>query len=120
MAGNEKAYKKEREESLQSVYTNTELDYSKIVRSPSFQKLLSAKRSFILPMSLFFLAFYFTLPFLTAYTDVLNQKAYGSISWAWVFAFTQFIMTWSLCSIYSRKAKKFDQMAEGIIEESKI
>lgn len=113
MAGNEKAYKKEFEKS-------SELDYSKIVGTPSFQRLLSTKRSFILPMSLFFLAFYFTLPVLTAYTNVLNERAIGDVSWAWVFAFAQFIMTWSFCGIYSRKAKKFDQMAEEIIEESKI
>ena len=68
---------------------------------------------------MFFLAFYFTLPFLTSYSDILNRIAFGAITWAWVFAFAQFIMTWSLCSIYSQKAKQFDKMVEGIIEESK-
>jgi len=112
MAVNEKAYKKELTQS-------TELDYSKIVQSPSFKKLLSQKRNFILPLSLFFLVYYFTLPIMTSYSDVLNKMAFGNISWAWIFAFTQFIMTWALCGVYSNKAKKFDQVVVEIIEESK-
>ncbi|MGG4489637.1 DUF485 domain-containing protein [Metabacillus idriensis] len=95
------------------------VDYTKIVQSQSFQKLLQAKRSFILPMSLFFLAFYFTLPVLTAYSTVLNEYAVGPISWAWVFAFAQFIMTWTFCMLYSSRAKKFDQIVEEIKAEAK-
>lgn len=96
-----------------------ELDYAKIVRTSSFQKLLRVKRSFIVPMSIFFLVFYFTLPVLTAYSDILNKTAFGDITWAWVFGSAQFVMTWTLCGIYSGKAKKFDQMVEDIIEDSK-
>ncbi|AGK54252.1 DUF485 domain-containing protein [Bacillus sp. 1NLA3E] len=112
MAVNEKAFNKGFDDN------GAELDYSKIVKTASFQKLLRVKRGFIVPMSIFFLVFYFTLPVLTAYSDILNQKAFGDITWAWVFGSAQFIMTWSLCGIYSGKARKFDQMVEGIIEES--
>jgi len=90
------------------------IDYTAIVQSSSFQKLLKEKRNFLLPFSLFFLAFYFTLPILTAYTTVLNNPAVGSISWAWVFAAAQFIMTWSLCIIYTKRAAKFDEIVEEI------
>lgn len=55
-------------------------------------------------MTVFFLLFYFALPILTSYTDVLNHPAIGPITWAWVFAFAQFVMTWVLCILYSRKA----------------
>lgn len=112
MGANEKAYKKELE-------LSSGLDYSKIVQTPSFKRLLSQKRNFILPWSLFFLVFYFTLPIITAYSDVLNKMAFGDISWAWVFASAQFVMTWVLCSVYSSKARKFDLAVEEIIEESK-
>jgi uncharacterized membrane protein (DUF485 family) len=66
---------------------------------------------------LFFLLFYFSLPILTAYTDILNSKAVGDISWAWIFAFAQFIMTWALCMIYTKKAKRFDELAEKVVSE---
>ncbi|MDD9266098.1 DUF485 domain-containing protein [Paenibacillus sp. GCM10023248] len=92
--------------------------YSEIVRSESFQKLLAKKKRFILPMSIFFLVFYFVLPIMTSYTKVLNEPAIGSITWAWLFAFAQFIMTWVLCSLYSRKAAEFDALSDRIKAET--
>ena len=90
------------------------IDYSKIVQSSSFQQLLREKRNFIIPWSIFFLVFYFTLPILTAYSSVLNELAFGSISWAWVFGSAQFIMTWALCIIYTNRAARFDQTVTAI------
>jgi uncharacterized membrane protein (DUF485 family) len=97
-----------------SIQDSTELDYSKIVQSSSFQQLLREKRNFIIPWSIFFLVFYFTLPILTSYSSVLNKTAFGSISWAWVFGGAQFIMTWALCMIYTKRASKFDKTVETI------
>lgn len=94
-------------------------DYTKIVQSQSFQELLRKKRNFIVPLSIFFMVFYFTLPILTSYSKVLNSIAFGAISWAWIFAFAQFIMTWTLCILYSRKAATFDQLVEKIVKEAK-
>jgi uncharacterized membrane protein (DUF485 family) len=87
------------------------------VQSAYFKQLMEEKKRFILPMTLFFLLFYFSLPILTAYTDVLNNNAIGDISWAWIFAFAQFIMTWALCMIYTKRAKRFDELAEKVINE---
>jgi len=94
--------------------------YSAIARSAQFQSLLKRKRRFIVPMTVFFLAFYFLLPILTSYTTILNEDAIGPISWAWLFAFAQFIMTWALCIAYSRKAKKFDEAVAAIRSEHHI
>jgi uncharacterized membrane protein (DUF485 family) len=96
-----------------------DIDYTEIVQSASFKELLAEKRKFILPFSLFFLAFYFTLPILTAYSTVLNQPAFWGMTWAWIFAFAQFIMTWALCMIYSSKAAKFDVLVENIMQQIK-
>ncbi|WP_286184724.1 DUF485 domain-containing protein [Bacillus sp. SD075] len=95
------------------------IDCTKIVQSQSFQELLRKKRNFIVPLSIFFIVFYFTLPILTSYSKVLNSNALGPISWAWVFAFAQFIMTWTLCILYSKKAATFDQLVEKIVREAK-
>ncbi|SFA55593.1 Uncharacterized membrane protein, DUF485 family [Parageobacillus thermantarcticus] len=95
------------------------MDYSQIVQSSSFQHLMREKKNFILPSTLFFLVFYFALPILTSYSNVLNASAIGPISWAWVFAFAQFIMTWALCTIYSKRAAKFDEIVERIKQEAK-
>ncbi|PLS18817.1 DUF485 domain-containing protein [Bacillus sp. M6-12] len=93
-------------------------DYSRVVASASFKELMRQKRNFILPMSIFFMVFYFTLPVLTSYTSVLNNPAIGAISWAWIFAGAQFIMTWALCMLYSRRAAKFDELVEKISAEA--
>jgi uncharacterized membrane protein (DUF485 family) len=92
-------------------------DYSIIAKSDAFRTLMARKKRFILPMSLFFLSFYFILPILTSYTELLNRPAVGAITWAWVFAAAQFIMTWALCMLYYRKAMVFDAMAAAIVKE---
>ncbi|MFC1284119.1 DUF485 domain-containing protein [Bacillus paralicheniformis] len=87
------------------------IDYRKAAASPEFQRLLSRKRAFIVPMTIFFLLFYFLLPVMTSYFTFLNQPAVGAITWAWVFAIAQFVMTWTLCIVYTKKAGQFDQIA---------
>lgn len=93
---------------------NSAIDFTKVVQSQKFQELLKKKRNFILPLSIFFFVFYFTLPITTAYSTVLNQEAFLHMNWAWVFAFAQFVMTWTLCTLYTKKAKSFDAIAEEI------
>ncbi|MCQ6280297.1 DUF485 domain-containing protein [Bacillus sp. EB600] len=109
MATNENALK-----GSDPIQETAPIDYSKIVQSSTFQQLLCEKRNFIIPWSIFFLVFYFALPILTAYSSVLNKIAFGSISWAWVFGSAQFIMTWALCIIYTKRAAKFDQTVDTI------
>ncbi len=92
-----------------------EVDYTAVASSADFQKLLQAKKRFIIPMSLFFFCFYIALPLMTSYSKILNTPVLGAITWAWVFAFAQFIMTWALCMIYSKKATAFDEMADRIL-----
>jgi uncharacterized membrane protein (DUF485 family) len=99
--------------------TQAENRYAEIVKSRKFQELLRSKKAFILPYSIFFFVFYFTLPILTSYFTFLNKPAIGAISWAWLFAFAQFIMTWALCIIYTKRSEKFDEMVEEIKQEIK-
>jgi len=93
------------------------VDYSSVIRSEAFQLLLKKKKAFILPASIFFFVFYFTLPVMTSYSQVLNTPAFGAITWAWVFAFAQFIMTWALCSLYTKRSAEFDQLVEKIKQD---
>ncbi|GAB2671181.1 DUF485 domain-containing protein [Paenibacillus thermoaerophilus] len=96
---------------------NAGLDYEAIAASSKFRQLISSKKKLIVPLTLLFLAFYFTLPILTSYTKILNQPAIGDISWAWLFAIAQFIMTWILCTVYVKKAASFDRLAEEVLTE---
>ncbi|WP_232713385.1 DUF485 domain-containing protein [Bacillus xiapuensis] len=93
--------------------------YEEMAKRPEFIQLVQAKKKFLVPLSVFFLVFYFALPLLTSYSTLLNAPAVGSISWVWVLAFSQFIMTWTLCMVYVKKASQFDKMAENIVKEER-
>lgn len=93
------------------------VDYVKVQSSSQFKQFLSRKRRFLIPMTVFFMIFYFLLPIFTSYTTFLNTPAIGDISWVWLFAFSQFVMVWVLSSIYVKKANSFDKEADQIINE---
>ncbi len=91
--------------------------YEKMIETDKFKELMSKKKKFIVPLTIFFLVIYFTLPILTSYTKVLHAKAIGDITWVWIFALAQFIMTWTLVTIYMKKSATFDRLASEVIEE---
>lgn len=94
-------------------------DWNKIAESAAFKELIRQKRSFVVPSTIFFFVFYFTLPILTSFTTALNGKAIGAITWAYVFAFAQFAMTWILCHMYLRKSNSLDELVEKVKKEAK-
>ncbi|WP_096273352.1 DUF485 domain-containing protein [Paucisalibacillus globulus] len=93
------------------------VDFERVESSPQFKKLMENKKKFIVPMTIFFLVFYFLLPISTSYGTFLNTPVFGDITWAWVFAVAQFVMTWVICSIYVKKANTFDKDADQIVNE---
>ena len=105
MAGNQAA-RKQREGKAPN--------WTQIANSGEFKALMSAKKKFIIPNVIFFFVFYFTLPVTTAYFTFLNEKAIGALNWAYLFAFAQFIMTWTLCLTYTKRANKFDEAVDEI------
>jgi uncharacterized membrane protein (DUF485 family) len=94
-------------------------DWTKIAQSPPFRSLLADKKRFLAPVTCFFLAFYFALPLMTSYSTALNKPAVGAITWAWIFAFAQFIMTWALAAVYTRRAAQFDAQVAEILSAEK-
>lgn len=96
------------------------LDYEAVVQKPKFKKLMDDKKKFIMPFTIFFLIFYFTLPILTSYTTILNKPAIGDISWVWIFALAQFVMTWTLCTIYVKRFARFDKDADDILKDEGV
>lgn len=61
--------------------------------------------------------FYFGLPVLTGFTTILNASAIGPMSWAYVYAFAQFVMTWTLLHLYISRANKWDILVEQAKEQ---
>lgn len=96
------------------------LDYEKIINTPEFKSLVKRKRIFSTPYIIFFFIAYFTLPILTGYTTILENRAIGWMTWTWVYSLSMFVMVWVFTSIYMKKAKSFDIDVEEILKKNVI
>lgn len=86
-------------------------DWEKIANHPGFAELKKAKLRFIVPMTIFFMVYYMTLPVLVGFfPDAMKTPVIGKVNWAYLFALSQFIMTWVLCGLYVRAARRWDKM----------
>ena len=86
-------------------------DWAAIESHPDFAALKKAKLKFIIPATIFFLVYYMTLPVLVGFFPALMKTpVIGKVNWAYLFALSQFIMTWVICALYVRTARRWDQM----------
>lgn len=91
--------------------SNTKPDWAKIANDPDFHALQRAKRRFIIPATIFFLAYYMALPIMVGFwPEVMKRAVWGKVNWAYLFALSQFIMTWVLAAMYVRVARRWDEM----------
>ena len=96
--------------------TDARPDWAAIERLPEFRALVRTKRAFLLPASLFFVAYYFALPALVGYwPDLMSTRVAGAINLAYLFALSQFVMAWALMALYVRRARAFDRMVADLL-----
>ena len=93
-------------------------EWVRVERTDAFKELVRSKRAFIIPATIFFMVFYFGLPFLAAFTTVLNVKVLGPLTLAYVYAFAQFAMTWILMHLYVSQANKWDDLVDRARHEA--
>jgi uncharacterized membrane protein (DUF485 family) len=93
-------------------------EYSGIVETAAFKELVRRKRAFLVPTVAFVLLFFIMLPILSIFTDALDGKVVGAISWAYLYAFAQFFLAWIVTFIYWRKAGRWDELASKAREEA--
>lgn len=95
-------------------------DWDRVAAMDEFKALLAAKARFIAPLTVFFLVYYLALPLLVGYApDFMDTKVIGDINVAYLFALSQFAMTWVLAWIYLRRAAVFDGMVQNIVAKLK-
>ncbi|HET7478666.1 MAG TPA: DUF485 domain-containing protein [Rubrobacteraceae bacterium] len=93
-------------------------EWVRVERTEAFKELIRSKRAFIIPATIFFFVFYFGLPFLAAFTTVLDVKVLGSLNLAYLYAFAQFAMTWILMHLYVSRANKWDDLVDRARREA--
>ena len=95
-------------------------DWAAIERTAEFQSLVRAKRAFIVPATVFFIAYYFALPALVGYwPDLMSTRVGGHINLAYLFALSQFVMAWVIMAMYVRRAQRYDRMVESLLASVK-
>ncbi len=94
------------------------IDWEGIERSEEFQELVARKRRFVLPATLFFLAWYTAFVLLAGYAeDFMGESISGGFTVGYLLALTQFVMVWVLTWMYLRKARtEFDPLEEAAVE----
>jgi uncharacterized membrane protein (DUF485 family) len=95
------------------------IDWEEIERSPAFQELVRKRKSFVLPGTIFFLAWYMGFILLTAYAEgFMSERVSNGLTVGYCLALTQFLMVLVLGLLYLRmSANVFDPLAEKAIED---
>ena len=91
-------------------------DWDRVASCEDFRALIAAKRAFVVPATLFFVAYYFALPLLVGYAPGLMKiEVVGAVNLAYLFALSQFVMAWGLAAWYLRAAGRFDSKARDLV-----
>ena len=96
------------------------VDWKAIERSPEFQELVARRRRFVLPATIFFLAWYFGFILLAGYApDFMARSVYEGLTVGYCLALTQFVMVAVLGIMYLRRAEKvYDPLAERVVRKA--
>ena len=94
------------------------LDWEGVERSSEFQELVRKRRSFVLPATIFFLAYYMAFILLAGYAkDFMASSVYEGLTVGYTLALTQFLMVFTLGIWYLRKSdREFDPLARKVVD----
>jgi len=91
-------------------------NWDAIAADPDFKHLLASKARFIIPATLFFIVYYFTLPVLVGwFPKFMEWKVVGEVNLAYLFALSQFFMAWILAFLYAGAAAGWDRQASALL-----
>jgi uncharacterized membrane protein (DUF485 family) len=95
-------------------------DWEGIERSPEFQQLVRKRRSFVVPATIFFLAYYMGFILLAGYAeDFMGSSVYEGLTVGYTLALTQFVMVFVLGIWYLRKSdREYDPLAERVVQQA--
>ena len=93
-------------------------DWERIERSPEFQELVRKRRSFVVPATIFFLAYYMGFILLTGYAhEFMAESVYEGLTVGYCLALTQFLMVFVLGIMYLRRADRdYAPLAAKVVE----
>jgi len=91
-------------------------DWTAIATSKEFKDLVALKKTFIVPAFVIFLLHYFALAVLVGYAPRLaSTRVVGTVTVAYLFALSQFVVGWVIAALYLIAAAKFDALSDDIL-----
>lgn len=102
--------------------TAAPVDFTAYQQNPQFQELRKRHRSFVFPMAVFFLLWYFLYVLLASYaTDFMSTPVWGNINIGLIMGLLQFVTTFAITMGYVTYAnRKLDPIAADIRHELEV
>ena len=93
-------------------------DWERIEHSPEFQELVHKRRSFVVPATVCFLAYYMAFILLAGYAkDFMASSVYEGLTVGYCLALTQFVMVFTLGIMYLRRsAREYDPLSAKVVD----
>ena len=91
------------------------IDWAAAAQTPEFTELVRRRRSFVVPATIFFLAWYLGFIVLAGYAPDFMGREFltDGLTVGYVLALSQFLMTWGLAWWYLRRSdREFDPLAK--------
>jgi len=86
---------------------SADIDWEAIEGSPEFRELVEARRRFVLPASIFFLAFFLAYLLLAALAPgLMGTPVWGGATLGFLLAVAQVLMTFVVTILYLRQADR--------------
>jgi uncharacterized membrane protein (DUF485 family) len=94
------------------------VDFEQVQSTGQFQELRKRHRSFVFPMAVAFLLWYFAYVLLADYAvGFMSTKVWGNINIGLIFGLLQFVSTFTITMLYARWAdREFDPTATRLRE----
>jgi uncharacterized membrane protein (DUF485 family) len=100
--------------------TSRGIDWERAENSPEFQELVTRRRRFVVPATVFFLVWFLAFILLAGYAqDFMGERVTGGLTVGYLLALTQFLMVWVLAFMYIRtSARVYDPLAKRAADEA--
>jgi uncharacterized membrane protein (DUF485 family) len=95
------------------------IDWDAIIRDPRFQDLHRRKTTFLWGLMALSVVYFLLLPVGAAYfPELFKIRVWGVVNFGLLFALSEFVVTFAVAVVYSRKATRdFDSVAAQIVAD---
>lgn len=96
------------------------VDWEAVEESAEFRELIAKRRRFVLPATIFFLAWYIGFILLAGYApDFMAESVHQGLTVGYCLALTQFVMVGVLGLMYLRRSEKvYDPLREKAVQRA--